>query len=132
MINVRAIANTLIQPVNPDVAATLKRNTGYTTLPNGKRVPVYTDYPIRAQVQALSAGQIEHLDGLNIQGVMRNVRISGTIFGLVRVQQSGGDVIEFDPGTLPEGDEWLCVHVLEQWPSWVSVAVTLQNTPSVD
>ena len=28
---------------------------------------------------------------------------------------------------MPEGNTWLCVHVLEQWPDWCKIAITLQN-----
>jgi len=127
MVNLRAVVNPAIQFINPDVQATLKRSTGYTVQPNGKRVPTYEDRQLMLQVQALSPGEIKHLDGLNIQGVMRAAYFDGSIFGLVRVARKGGDVVVFPTGTFPEGDEWLCVHVLEQWGPWGKVALTLQN-----
>lgn len=127
MIDVRGTANFMIQPVNEDVVATLKRNVGYDTAATGRRTPRYETEPITLQIQALSKGEIKHLDGLNIQGVRRAAYFDGAVFGLVRVAQRGGDVLVFPTGTLPEGDEWLCVHVLEQWPTWGKVALSLQN-----
>mgnify|MGYP001617856700 CR=1 FL=1 len=127
MVNIRPVANMMIQSINPDVQATVRRSTGYTTLPSGKRTPTYADSPITLQVQALSKSEIQHLDGLSIQGTARAIYFDGAVFGLVRAQQKGGDVIIFPAGTLPEGDEWLCVHVLEQWSPWGKVAIVLQN-----
>jgi len=128
MVNLRAIANAYVQPINPDVVSQVRRSSGYTTLPSGKRVPTYeTLAPIKVQAQALSFGDLAQLDGLNIQGTRRALYFDGHLFGLVRVQRKGGDVLIFPTGTFPEGDEWLCVHVLEQWSSWGKVAITLQN-----
>jgi hypothetical protein len=42
--------------------------------------------------------------------------------GLVRVINKGGDLI-----TLPDGSIWLVAQVLEQFPDWVSAAITLQD-----
>lgn len=125
--NLHGIALPIIGAINPPVGALVKRSTGYTTNPDGSREPTYTTFPITAQVQALSYQDLQHLDGLNIQGVRRAIYLTGNVMAVVRVAQRGGDLIEFPPGLLPEGNTWLAAYVLETWADWVKVAITLQN-----
>jgi hypothetical protein len=128
--NLRGVANSVTRVLNPNVDATRRRSTGYTTLPGGERVPAYEDIPVRLQVQALAYGDIQKIDGLNLQGYRRKIYTDGVLSGLIRVGQKGGDLIVFDPTnplSPPEGTIWLCAHVLEQWSPWCTVAITLQN-----
>ncbi len=127
MVNLRAAVNAQTRAINPNVSATLSQSTGSILKPGGVRVPTYSTTAIVLQVQALSFGDLQQLDGLNIQGVRRAVYANGAIAGLIRAAQKGGDIITFSPGQFPEGDTWLCVHVLEQWPNWCKIAITLQD-----
>lgn len=128
--NLRGIANAATKAINPNVTCTRQRSTGSITRPGGVRVPQYATDTLVVQVQALSAGELRQLDGLNIQGVRRAVYANGVIAGAIRAARVGGDILVFPAGTLPEGNTWLCVHVLEQWPDWCKIAVTLQDGPS--
>ena len=138
MVNLRAVANSLTKAVNPNVQAVLDHSAGSITLPSGKRTPQFIAVPVEVQVQALSYSDLQQVDSLNIQGVRRAIYSNDQMFSIVRVGQKGGDLITFAPGTLPEGDTWLCAHVLERWGPWCKVAVTLQDTgietagPSLD
>lgn len=125
--NLHAIVAPAIGVVNPHVAATVRRSAGYTTSADGEQVPTYTETAVLVQVQALTYSDLQQLDSLNIQGVRRAVYLSGAVMGVVRVAQRGGDLMVFAPGVLPEGNVWLAAHVLEQWPDWCKVAITLQN-----
>lgn len=126
--NLHAIVRGAITAINPDVAVTVRRSSGApTVLADGTQVPAYIDTVVRVQVQALTYSDLQKLDALNIQGVRRAVYLSGVVMGAVRVAQRGGDMLIFPTGTLPEGDTWLCVQVLEQWPDWCKIAITLQN-----
>lgn len=124
--NLRALANSRTTTVNPNTVATLKRSSGAVSLPGGIRVPEYFDSQVAVQVQALSFGDLQQIDGLNIQGVRRALYINGAVAGVIRAAQKGGDIIVFAPGTLPEGDTWLIVHVLEPWSQWSKFVITLQ------
>ncbi|HEY6030507.1 MAG TPA: hypothetical protein VIU44_08090 [Gaiellaceae bacterium] len=75
---------------------------------------------VRAQVQDLSQRDLLQLNGLNVQGSQKTVYVGGMLSGVVRPTQKGGDLITLDDGT------WLTTAVLEQWPDWCRVAVTLQ------
>jgi hypothetical protein len=73
-------------------------------------------------VQDLSQKDIRQLDALNIQGSQRTVYLNGEVNAVVRFSQSGGDLITTQDGTL-----WLTTAVLEAWPDWTKIAITLQN-----
>lgn len=126
-INVRGIANSMTQSVNPNVDCERWQSTGSTTAVTGKRTPTYAKARITVQAQALSYSDLQQLDGLNIQGVRRAVYCSAQVMSVVRVQQVGGDLLVFPSGVFPEGTTWLAVHVLERWPTWCKVALTLQT-----
>lgn len=77
---------------------------------------------IPGQVQPLTFKDIQQLDGLNIQGSQRAIYFDQQIDGIVRADRKGGDLV-----TTPDGKVWLVTLVLEAWPDWTKVAVTLQN-----
>lgn len=134
--NLHGIVAGAISAVNPMIRATIKRSTGSKVNAAGVRVPQYSypcgDYSM-LQVQSLTFGDIQQLDGLNIQGTRRAIYAYGAISGIIRVGEKGGDLVVFDPGALAEGDVWLCAHVLEQWndgardSAWCKIAITLQD-----
>ena len=71
--------------------------------------------------QALAAKDIQHLNGLNIQGVTRKAYCYGAVNGVVRASSKGGDLL-----TLPDGTIWLVAVVFESWPDWSAVGLTQQ------
>lgn len=126
-INWHATANNAIQAVNPNVSAELQVFSGYTTAADGSRTPAYLpSVTISAQVQALTADELNQLDGVNLSGEKRAMYLYGRVLGVLRLAGAGGDLI-----TLPDNTVWLVVQVLEQWnsanePTWCKVAVTRQ------
>lgn len=121
--NLHGIAAPAIGAVNPSVDVTVKISNGYTTDAAGARVPQYLpDQIVPAQIQALAFRDLMQLDGLNLQGTRRKIYFYGEVDGLVRATNKGGDLVIF-----PDGSVWLVAMVLEQWPDWCSVAVTLQD-----
>ncbi len=125
--NLRHTVNALTQTINPNISAVLIRSSGgYTTDATGHRTPVVTSFQVKAQVQGLSAREIAHLDGLNIQGVMRGVYLYGDIEGVVRTDQKGGDTLQFRETLTGQMRTWRVVQVLETWPDWCKVVVVMQ------
>lgn len=120
--NLHGIAAPILGVVNPLVSVTIQASGGYTTQPDGTQVPVMSE-PLAAlaQIQALTYADLQKIDGLNIQGERRAIYLAGQWHGVVRADQSGGDLI-----TLPDGTIWLAVLVLESWPDWTKLAVTRQ------
>lgn len=122
--NLAQVVGSVIGAVNPRVPATLQSNTGYQTSASGKRSPSY-DIPevdVIAQVQELTTRDLRQLEGLNIAGSSRKIYLYGRVNATVRVNRLGGDLI-----TLQDGSIYLTTSVLEQWPDWCCVSVTLQN-----
>jgi hypothetical protein len=120
--DLRSLANSVSDTVNPNISVTLKASTGYTIGSGLKQVPSYAA-PVTgfAQVQALTAADLRHLDGLNIQGATKSIILRGPLNAIVRVNSQGGDVVTIGTQT------WLTVAVLEQWPLWSRCAIQLQD-----
>lgn len=122
--NIRGLANTAIQTINPNEIVTVLRSTGYTQGAGARQVPSYAD-PITgsAQVQALDGDDLKQIDGLNIQGVIKAIYLYGELAGTIRPDQTGGDIIKRKNNT----ETWLVVKVLEGWPNWSKAVIVLQN-----
>lgn len=126
--NLRDIANAATQAINPNTTGDVWRSTGYSTAGDGTRTPSFARMMLGAQmqVQAATGRELEHLDSLNIQGIIRAVYVDGAIQGANRSMNTGGDILNF---TDPAGVWWLVAHVLEPWSGsgWTKVACTMQN-----
>jgi len=129
MLNVRGAANAAIQAVNPNITCDFYASTGFTVNAAKKQVPSYAAVApdVAIQVQAVTAGELRHLENLNVQGVLRSVHMYGNTQGVVRVNQQGGDLLYFPevPGGAPR--IWKVVKVVETWADWSHVIVNLQT-----
>ncbi len=122
--DLRGLANGVTSTINPNETVTVLRSTGYTIGAGAKQVPTFaTPVTGPAQVQALDANDIEQLDGLNIQGTVRAIYLRGTLAGVVRPNQTGGDIVM----RKNETESWLVVKVLESWHDWTKAAIVLQG-----
>jgi len=127
MLDVRSIANSVIQVTNPNVSISWMRSTGgYTTDAAGHRTPTTSATTVDAQIQGLSAGDLQHTDGLNIEGVKRSVYMYGNVQGVVRADQQGGDILVFPEVLGGVNRNWRVISVAETWPTWAHVIVVLQ------
>jgi hypothetical protein len=120
--DLRSISNTVTNTVNPNILVTVQASTGYTIGSGLKQVPSYAS-PVTgfAQVQALIQADLKHLDALNIQGATHSIILRGNLNAVVRTNSKGGDLVTID------GETWLTVAVLEQWPLWTRAAIQLQD-----
>jgi hypothetical protein len=129
--NLHSIAYGVLTAVNPATMLSIQVSNGYTTQSDGTRVPSYNDpVTVPGDVQALGAGENQHLDMLNIQGRRMAFYINGNIDGLIRANNQGGDLITIVRGGSNgclEGSVWLVAEILEYWPAWCKVAAVLQN-----
>lgn len=119
--NLHQIAAGAIGAVNPFINVLYRKSTGSTQDATFKRTPTYRDFPSTPiQLQGLSAKDLEHLDALNIQGVLRSIHMNGDTQGVNRGDAQGGDLFVI------QGVTWLVVHVMETWPDWSRVVVQKQ------
>lgn len=119
--NLHQIASGAIGSVNPFIPMTITRYQGYTTAADGSRTPnVESTTTTTGQWQNLNAKELQQLDNLNLEGDLGGIYLNGTWTGVVRSTGRGGDVFSFN------GQSWLAVQVLENWPDWCKIAVCLQ------
>lgn len=121
--NLHGIVAGAIGAVNPNIVCTFKVSTGFTVGADYAQMPMYTTFTnVTAQLQDLSQRDARQLDALNVQGSQSVIYVNGNYYGIVRVGQRGGDLV-----ILPDGNTYLVTAVLELWPDWCKVSVTLQN-----
>jgi len=129
--NLHQLVSGVISAVNPATMLSIQTSTGYSTSPDGTPVPTYNDaVTVPGDVQALDAGENQHLDALNIQGRRMKFYINGNIDGLIRPNSQGGDLITVVSGGSNYqliGSVWLVAVILEYWSSWCCVAAVLQD-----
>lgn len=122
--DLRGIANGVAGTVNPNETVTVLRSNGYG-IDNGRvQYPIYFP-PVTgpAQVQALDGKDLQQLDGMNIQGDIKTIFLRGALAGVIRPNESGGDIIKRKNGS----EVWLVVKVLESWPTWTKAAIVKQG-----
>lgn len=126
--NLFGIANAAIQAVNVNQTITWVQSTGgYTTDAAGHRTENTSSTSVQAQIQGTSENDLRLVDNLNIGNVLRKVYMYGNVLGISRSDQRGGDILQF-PET-PGGtiQNWKVISVLEAWPTWAAVIVSLQT-----
>lgn len=119
--NLHGIVSGAIGAINPFIPAQVYQSKGYTTTPAGKQVPAFLS-PVDQfiQKQELSFKDLQHVDGLNIQGELCSVYLNGQVYGIDRGSAMGGDAFVFN------NQVWLVVAVPEQWPDWCRVILCRQ------
>mgnify|MGYP001367661964 CR=1 FL=1 len=121
--NLRGVANGITSAINPNITAIGRRYKGEVMGPGRKPIPeYYPDEEVTLQLQPLSWGDLKHVDGLNMQGMMKSIYINGDYYGANRTLKKGGDLFIID------GLKWLVVDPIELWPDWSKVIVCLQET----
>lgn len=122
MLNLHNVASGVISAANPMTEVIVKKCTGVISNPDYSRTPTYFEYPEKVQFQALSQKQLEHMNDMNIQGILKKVFLKGLWEGVDRKKQKGGDLIVEQKS----GNVWLIVEVLEAFHGWSSVCVSKQ------
>ena len=122
--NLHGIAAPMIGIVNPFVTAQLVVSTGNTVNADGSVTPGYAaPVSVLVQAQELSFKELQHIENLNLQGIMKSIYCPGTVQAVNRLSGTGGDKIVIG------GDTYLAVAITEQWPDWVRVIGQLQVNP---
>lgn len=85
-----------------------------------------SDLVLIAQVQPMTWRDLQQTEGLNLNGTRRKIYLHGSVDSVNRISRQGGDLITIADGGVNDG-VWLVAQVLEQFPDWVSAAITQQN-----
>lgn len=119
--NLHRIVKPAINRVNPFIPAIVRRYSDEVMGPGRKLVPQYApDEQITIQFQPLTRGDLQHVDGLNIQGLFKSIHVNGSFYSVNRTMDKGGDLFIVD------GKTWLVIEPLELWPDWSRLLVCLQ------
>lgn len=119
--DLHAVVSGAIGAINPFVSAQYLKSTGTTTNPDGSRVPSYAaPVTVSVQAQELSFKDLQHVENLNLQGIMKSIYCPGTVQAVNRLAGTGGDKIVI------AGETYLVVAISEQWPEWCRVIGQLQ------
>lgn len=118
--NLHGVVRGAIRTINPDIPVTIQQSTGYTTSADGTQVPQYSSVNTSGQMQAMTGKDLQKIAGLNIQGVFEKIYLNGNYEGVFRVAGKGGDLLVIN------GRTYLVVAVLERWPDWCALALTMQ------
>lgn len=122
--NLHGIAGPMVGIVNPFVPAQLLVSTGYTKNADGSTAPSYAaPKDIRVQAQELSFKELQHVENLNLQGILKSIYCPGAVQAVNRLAGTGGDKIVI------AGDTYLAVAISEAWPDWCRVIGQLQVSP---
>lgn len=125
--NLRSIANSAINAVNPNIPAILKINKGLKVDDTGRRISDFDEIEVMIQAQSMSTQDLALFDSLAQQGRMLNVYISGQIHALRRITQQGADKLVFTAFGEDKQSEWLIKSVAESFPNWCKVIVWRQS-----
>lgn len=127
MLDIRAIANSAIQEVNPDQPTTwIRQIGGYTTAADGTRTPNVETLLIDAQVQGLSSEDLRLVEELNIAGIKRTLIIQGQVGSINRAAQTGGDLFLFPERPGGTVRTWKVISA-EIWPTYSRAIVVMQQ-----
>lgn len=119
--NLHKVSSSAIRRVNPNIPAVLKKYAGEVELPGRKVGPSYLpDQDVTIQLQPLSKEDLQHIDGMNLQGLIKAIYVNGNYFSVQREMEQGGDIFVIN------GGEWLVVAPVELWPDWCRLVVNLQ------
>lgn len=143
--NLHDIVRGAIPQINPDRPVTVQLSVGYTVSADGRQIPEYVTagqggigpgllalsllftvvgVALTAQIQPMTADDLKQVEGLSLNGEHAKIYLYGASHGITRSLQKGGDLITFGD----DGSIFLVTRVLEQWPDWVAVATTRQNS----
>lgn len=126
MINVRRLANSMTQQVNPNIKAILRVNTGYDIDDYGNQVSSYEDLDIKIQTQSLASKEKDHLGLTNRQGEFISVYAYGDINAIRRWVDKGSSQVLFAPYGEPDAVTWNVDKVLESYSTWVRLLLMRQ------
>lgn len=122
--NLHRIVKSAISSINPFIPAVVKVSDGFEVGPGRKQVPKYLpDQAVSIQLQPLSSDDLKHVDGMNLQGLLKSIHVDGNYYGVNREKAIGGDLF------IIGSEIWLVIGPLELWPQWCRLLVQLQVTP---
>lgn len=133
-LNLHALVRGAVQSINRDTFGWWYRSNGnlQSATGDGRQVPAYlAPIPVKLQVQPPSGKDLQFIDYLQLQGVIRTVFMFGLPQGIVRVNQLGGDLLLFPQRRGAPNDVWKIEQPAESWDvddcGWTKLFAVLQT-----
>lgn len=122
---IRAMANGVIQAVNPDIEAIIYKEDGGEYI-KGVWVPKYEKLTVKVQKQQLTQKDILFMQNMELQGSVISLYVRGHYNGINRISVKSADIFIID------GQEWKVLYVPEQWSTWTRAVVCEQKKSIMD
>lgn len=115
-LNLHAKVRGAIRAINPDISGWWYQSKGSVINTDGRQVPAYLPaIAVSMQVQPPSARDLQFVNYLQLQGVVRTVFMYSNPQGIVRVNQTGGDLLLFPQWHGTPNDAWKIAQPDESW-----------------
>ncbi|MDA8119118.1 MAG: hypothetical protein M0Z85_03520 [Gammaproteobacteria bacterium] len=131
-LNLHGAVRQVIPAINSDITGYWYRSKGWVPSAGGRQQPAYNlPLTVQCQVQPPSGRDLRFIDFLQLQGVIRSVWMFSDPQTIVRVNQTGNDLLMFPQWTGAPNDVWMVATMPESWAvvdgGWSKVYVTLQT-----
>jgi len=131
-LNLHLAVRQVIPAINPDIAGYWYVNKGFVTGPDGRQVASFRPaVSMQLQVQSPSSRDLRFAEFLQLQGVIRTVWMFSDPQGIVRVNQTGSDLLLFPQWDGSQNDAWLVARPDEGWNvdqgGWSKMLAVLQT-----
>lgn len=131
-LNLHLAVRQVIPAINADITGYWYVNKGAVVGPDGYQVASFEPaVSVQLQVQPPSAQDLRFAEFLQLQGVIRTVWMFSNPNGIVRVNQTGNDLLLFPQWAGAPNDAWLVARPDEGWSvdsgGWTKLLATLQT-----
>jgi hypothetical protein len=131
-LNLHAAVRSVIPAINADIAGWWYVNKGASIGTDGRQVATFqVPVSVQLQVQPPSAKDLRFAEFLQLQGVVRTVFMFSNPQGIVRVNQTGNDLLLFPQWAGTPNDAWLVAKPDEGWNvdygGWTKLIAVLQT-----
>lgn len=131
-LNLHAVVRQVIPAVNSDVTGYWYQSKGSVISSGGRQQPAYNaPLTVQCQVQPPSGRDLRFIDFLQLQGVIRTVWMFSDPQSIVRVNQTGNDLLLFPQWAGAPNDVWMVQQMPESWnvvnDGWSKIFAVLQT-----
>jgi hypothetical protein len=131
-LNLHCAVRQVIPAINSDITGYWYQSKGSVQSSTGRQQPTYNlPITVQCQVQPPSGRDLKFVDYLQLQGVIRTVWMFSDPQSIVRVNQTGNDLLMFPQWTGAPNDVWMIATMDESWAvvnnGWSKVYAVLQT-----
>ena len=131
-LNLHGAVRQVIPAINSDITGYWYRSKGSIISAGGRQQPAYNlPVTVQCQVQPPSGRDLRFIDFLQLQGVIRTVWMFSDPQSIVRVNQTGNDLLLFPQWAGAPNDVWKVQQMPESWnvvnDGWSKIFAVLET-----